>query len=432
MTIQAYQPKMTELQLAFFQALTAPFPDESLSEKPGRGKDGKPLTWLDKRALENRLDSVCTPLGWTIEYRPTNRGFIGRMGILCPTDGEEWIWIYKEDGAGYEEMNTVDDDEKSGYTNTLRRVAQDAWGIGRYLYRKGLPSFADPNAQARPELPPYVAPEAALPPAEKYVAPAPEPEPPGRFNSPAPTPPPPVQAAPTPAPQPAPQPPSSGIDPILLKIPAAGRPMFGWVKGIEDFYQTTIKNGVIIDAEKLGGGKFMNQWSQEIVDQVAMNAIRHVRTLDQYAGEFEFMFKEEVSGNAPPLPSTNGATSTALPAPSTTGSVASSAPPAQPPTDMTAIVEGRSRCAAALTAYLIEVQGIEKPTPAILKNYLTQMSPDVANGQGGRGEVMHSLAACTDLAWIENLITLIIGEVETFRKQRDAKSASAVSPDIPF
>ena len=34
-----------------------------------------------------------------------------------------------------------------GYTNALRRAAQDAWGIGRYLYQKGIPAWLDPDAR---------------------------------------------------------------------------------------------------------------------------------------------------------------------------------------------------------------------------------------------------------------------------------------------
>jgi hypothetical protein len=432
-----YQPEMTEKQLAFFRALTAPFPDESLSEKPGRG--GKPMTWLDKRALENRLDSVCTPLGWTIEYRPTNRGFTSRMGILCPTDDGEWVWVFKEDGAGYEEMDSVDDDEKSGYTNALRRVAQDAWGIGRYLYRKGLPSFADRTAEGKPELPPYVAPTATLPPAAK-VEPTPEPK--GRFGNPSPTPPVVESPAPIVAPQPPPvsethrpqpvaQPPSTGIDPVLLKIPEAGRPMFAWVKGIEDHYQTAIKNGVIADAEKLGGSRFMNQWSQEIVNQVTLAAINHVRTLDNYQGEFETLVAEPPSGNAPPLP--NRAVQS--PAPTATAGVASLALTAPSPTspEIQAIQDARSRLAATLIAYIGECHGDSKPTPAKLKGFIAEMSPDVPTGSGNTGEVMLSVGACNDVVWLEGITNLILNEVKMHREKLAAEaSAKPVNPDIPF
>ena len=148
--------KMTIRQLAFWQELFAPFNPEELSEVPARGGK-KMLTYIDKRALSNRLDSVCGPDGWDVSYEATARGYKCRIGILVPTQGEASVWHYKEDGAGFEEMGSknretgefeydVDNDEKSGYTNAFRRAAQDAWGIGRYLYRKGIPTFLDPNA----------------------------------------------------------------------------------------------------------------------------------------------------------------------------------------------------------------------------------------------------------------------------------------------
>ena len=142
--------RMAPHQLAFWQELLAPFHPDELSEVPARGNK-KILTYIDKRALSNRLDSVCGPDGWDVEYEATSRGYKCRLGILCPTPNGSAVWHHKEDGAGFEEMGSknketgefeydVDNDEKSGYTNAFRRAAQDAWGIGRYLYRKGIPS----------------------------------------------------------------------------------------------------------------------------------------------------------------------------------------------------------------------------------------------------------------------------------------------------
>jgi hypothetical protein len=175
-----YRLTMTELQAAFSHALLAPFRDDELSEVPARGSK-KTLTYIDKRAIENRLDTVCGPHGWRPEYEATNRGYKCRLHILVPgptatdngppSEGRGWIWIAKEDGAGFEEMGKmnretgefeydVDNDEKSGYTNALRRAAQDAWGIGRYLYKKGMPLWVDPatlpleHAPARVSSPP--------------------------------------------------------------------------------------------------------------------------------------------------------------------------------------------------------------------------------------------------------------------------------------
>src|SRR4051812_25683074 len=141
---------MTPLQLDFWRALCAPFPDNELSTVSGRG--GKTLTYIDKRALENRLDDVCGPFGWSPKYEATARGYKCELSILCPMGNGAWVWHAKEDGAGFEEMGSknrdtgeweadVDNDEKSGYTNALRRAAQDAWGIGRSLYKKGVPAL---------------------------------------------------------------------------------------------------------------------------------------------------------------------------------------------------------------------------------------------------------------------------------------------------
>ncbi len=63
----------------------------------------------------------------------------------------------KEDGGSDEEMTKkqggqqikdVDNSFKSELTNAFRRAAQDAWGIGRYLYQKGVPLFLDPSIPA--------------------------------------------------------------------------------------------------------------------------------------------------------------------------------------------------------------------------------------------------------------------------------------------
>ena len=49
----SYQLTMTQEQLDFWHALLAPFQDHELSQVP---RGGKTLTYVDKRALDNRLD----------------------------------------------------------------------------------------------------------------------------------------------------------------------------------------------------------------------------------------------------------------------------------------------------------------------------------------------------------------------------------------
>jgi hypothetical protein len=142
---------MTDLQREFYNALFAPFHDDELSEVEGRGS--KKLTYIDKRALENRLDTVCGPDGWRPEYRFENGVYICTLSILVP--GPEarpgsspyspsgWIWVSMEVGGGNEGMikkvigeitEDTDNDAKSFFTNALRRAAQDAWGKGVSLW----------------------------------------------------------------------------------------------------------------------------------------------------------------------------------------------------------------------------------------------------------------------------------------------------------
>ena len=147
--------KMTREQLEFWRELLAPFPGEALSVKSVGGRD---LTYIDKRSLANRLDSVVGPNGWYAEYRDAGgRGLICKLFIYVPMPDGTWGWMSKEDGGSDEEMTKkqggqqikdVDNSFKSELTNAFRRAAQDAWGIGRYLYQKGIPLFLDPSIPA--------------------------------------------------------------------------------------------------------------------------------------------------------------------------------------------------------------------------------------------------------------------------------------------
>jgi hypothetical protein len=153
--------QMSPKQLEFWRALCAPFADHELSVKKINGND---LTYIDKRSLSNRLDTVCGPHGWYPEYRDAGgRSLICKLHILVPTSDNVWLWIAKEDGGGEESMTKkvagnqvedVDNNLKSEFTNAFRRAAQDAWGIGRYLYNKGVPAWFDRNAQPEDALKP--------------------------------------------------------------------------------------------------------------------------------------------------------------------------------------------------------------------------------------------------------------------------------------
>jgi hypothetical protein len=80
----AYKLTLTRLQSEFYHALLAPFRPDELSEVPARGSK-RILTYLDKRALENRLDTVYDTHGWYPTYEATARGHKCRLFILVPT-----------------------------------------------------------------------------------------------------------------------------------------------------------------------------------------------------------------------------------------------------------------------------------------------------------------------------------------------------------
>ena len=138
---------MTERQIALFRRLLAPFPPQAYYEL---NVGGRRLTYIKSQTIENRLDDVAGPMGWTAEFTETKGGYKCRIKIICPDHTEDgWAWHYKENGAGAEDMvksahgETVadeDNSEKSAYTNSFKRAASK-WGFGRDLYNQGMPVY---------------------------------------------------------------------------------------------------------------------------------------------------------------------------------------------------------------------------------------------------------------------------------------------------
>ena len=410
--------KMAPHQLEFYRELLAPFASHELSEVPARGGK-KTLTYLDKRAIENRLDSVCGPDGWYPEYESTSRGYKCRLSILVPTavPGTS-VWLSKEDGAGFEEMGSknretgewepdVDNDEKSGYTNALRRAAQDAWGIGRYLYNKGIPSFLDPNAK------PLVAPPlnagngtpAAKPPIdlrdpEPVAAVAPH----KAVGNPEIREAPPAQQQPAPSanygqPAPAGQKPQ-GYD--NFKIPPPGRAVFAWCKEMEKAFETKVFDGMAKEGESHGWGRTFSEWNEAQVKEIAMSVITFIRSLPTYKNQFEHLFV----GQQP------------------TGPVKQ--PVAAPGQSGVNLADLRREFMTAIQA-LVERQTGAKAEPAQLKQALQQIAPQVPNEHGHTGEVPESLAKCTDVVWIRNMVAFVNDQIRQAVAAGDSGQA-----DIPF
>jgi len=120
---------MSREELEFWRELLAPFPGEALIVKNVGGKE---LTYVDKRSLANRLDSIVGPRGWYPEYRDAGgRGLICRLHIRVPDDDGTLAWMWKEDGGSDEEMTkkaggqTNKDTHNSFKTEVTRDVSDE-------------------------------------------------------------------------------------------------------------------------------------------------------------------------------------------------------------------------------------------------------------------------------------------------------------------
>jgi hypothetical protein len=70
-------------------------------------------------------------------FVPLEHSVICRLTIRLP-DG---MVLTKSDAGGYAGMADPGDDDKSGFADAFKRAAVK-FGVGRYLYRDGIPKFA--------------------------------------------------------------------------------------------------------------------------------------------------------------------------------------------------------------------------------------------------------------------------------------------------
>ena len=157
-----------------FDKLKAPFKPEDVEWRVGRkSKDktkGEVLAYISARAVQERLDEVVGPQGWSVEYTPVDfgdkkrtnykgevevtsiKGFLATLTINLP----EGYSISKTDGANCTDFEPF----KGGISGAFRRVGS-AFGIGRYLY--SLPATWVPIDQygnfQTPNLPSWALPE---------------------------------------------------------------------------------------------------------------------------------------------------------------------------------------------------------------------------------------------------------------------------------
>ena len=122
-----------------FAALAAPFAASETKQKPGGG--GRRLSYVTARTVMNRLDVVMGPENWWDDYTPLGNSVICRLTLRLP-DGQV---LTKCDLGGVAGMADAGDDDKSGFSDALKRTAVK-FGVGRYLYNDGVAALSDaPN-----------------------------------------------------------------------------------------------------------------------------------------------------------------------------------------------------------------------------------------------------------------------------------------------
>jgi len=229
-----------------------------------------------------------------------------------------------------------DNDFKSEFTNAFRRAAQDAWGIGRYLYNKGVPGWLDPN-----NMPLEITPARIVSPIkfdvneEGYAvdhktelmvktaiarAVEKEREVTGRFRdvplaeteicgrpglkvTPVHTPGvyPDGDATPIPAPRHTPpehlaksvNDPFPAPEPVVpIQLPRNGRIAFGWAKEMERTFDVRIIQGMIVDAKDLGWSETIRDWDAHQTKTICLGVAAHLMTTPKYAGQFNHLSAE--------------------------------------------------------------------------------------------------------------------------------------------
>ena len=138
--------------LELFAALAAPFDQDEVRLRPQAGRQ---LPYITARTVMNRLDDVLGPANWWDEYSPQENSVICHLTIRLP-DGTT---LTKCDAGGYAGMSDSGDDDKSGFSDAFKRAAVK-FGIGRYLYRDGVPRFV---RELAPHPSPSVAPAHQMP-----------------------------------------------------------------------------------------------------------------------------------------------------------------------------------------------------------------------------------------------------------------------------
>ncbi len=120
------------LQQALVERLAEPFASHEVKWKAQvvRGNRALAVTYVDARAVEDRLDAIFGVDGWQDAYQVLpNNNVVCKLRIRI---GDEWI--EKSDVGSQSDQPDEGDRMKSAFSDALKRAAVKL-GIGRYLYR---------------------------------------------------------------------------------------------------------------------------------------------------------------------------------------------------------------------------------------------------------------------------------------------------------
>ena len=234
-----------------FSAIGASFESQEVRV---RSQAGRQLHYITARTAMNRLDSVLGPENWWDEYVPGENSVICKLTVRLP-DGST---LTKSDAGGYAGMADSGDDDKSGFSDAFKRAAVK-FGVGRYLYRDGVPSFVQDRD-------PVIA----------LHTPAPEPSPS------------PVETSRTPEP----------TSPVALSTnrnsgsqgtaPRSGRALFAWTKDQEQRHQVGLLKYLNGWAKLQDYPGRMVDWDHDQVNHAFGEACRKLQTIStSHAEEYE-------------------------------------------------------------------------------------------------------------------------------------------------
>jgi hypothetical protein len=235
-----------------FAALAAPFETDEVRNRP---QGGRQLLYVTARTVMNRFDEVLGPENWWDDYVPLEHSVICRLTIRLP-DGTT---LTKCDAGGYAGMADRGDDDKSGFADAFKRTAVK-FGVGRYLYRDGVPNFARTSlAHEQPDREPSsngAGMKSSAPPSQKFSAPASN---------------------------------SSLFDPVLPlptreqadgpPTPRSGRALFAWTKELDEKHQYGLLEHLNRWGKRHDYPTRIVDWNEDQVSRAHREACRKMRSV---------------------------------------------------------------------------------------------------------------------------------------------------------